>query len=106
MIALRTLREFWQRHPDVQGPLKAWLADAEKSDWRTPHDIKADNASASIVAGARVVFNIKGNSYRRIVAVDYGHQVMLIKFVGTHSEYDQVDARTVGAPAAKFTPKE
>ena len=104
MIAFRTLREFWQRHPDSQEPLKSWLADAEKSNWRTPHDIKADHASASIVAGDRVVFNIKGNSYRVIVAVNYSHQIMLIKFVGTHSEYDQIDARTVGAPAAGTTP--
>lgn len=101
MIAFKTLRAFWKDHADAEEPLKAWLADAERSSWRTPHELKIDYGNASIISDDRVVFNIKGNSYRLIVAVSYAHQIMLIKFVGTHAEYDQIDARTVGAPASK-----
>ena len=74
------------------------MADAERSEWKTPHEVKVSHANASIVSDDRIVFNIKGNSYRLIVAVDYNHQVMLIKFVGTHAEYDEVDARKIGSP--------
>lgn len=96
-----TLREHWERHADAEGPLRAWLADAEKTSWRSPQDIKADYASASILSGDRVVFNIKGNTYRLVVVVSYAHQVVLVKFFGTHAEYDKIDALTVGMPPPK-----
>jgi len=96
-----TLRAHWKRYADAEGPLRAWLADAEKTSWRSPQDIKADYASASILSDDRVVFNIKGNTYRLIVVVSYAYQVVLVKFFGTHAEYDKIDAMTVGLPQPK-----
>ena len=95
VIALRTLRVFWTSHADAEDPLKAWYADARQADWKTPADIKAVYASASIVGGNRVVFNIKGNTYRLIAAINYEFGIVYIRFIGTHSEYDRVDAETV-----------
>lgn len=95
VIARATLREFWTAHTDAEQPLKAWLADAEKSEWNSPNDITANYANTSILGDSRVCFNIKGNHYRLIVKVLYQAQVVYIKFVGTHAEYDRVDAETV-----------
>ena len=98
VLTASTLRGYWTRHADAEGPLKAWLADAERASWKSPHDVKADYANASILSDDRVVFNIKGNAYRLVVAVSYAHQVVLVKFFGTHAEYDKIDALTVGLP--------
>jgi mRNA interferase HigB len=95
IIAVGTLRSFWQQHPDAEQPLKAWYDEAKHATWRTPQDIRARYTSASFVGGNRVVFNIKGNDYRLIVAVAYRFQALYIKFIGTHPEYDRVDAATV-----------
>ncbi|MEK8088721.1 type II toxin-antitoxin system HigB family toxin [Thermithiobacillus plumbiphilus] len=67
-----------------------------KADWKTPADVKADYRNASIIANNRVVFNIKGNDYRLIAAINYDVGVIWIKFIGTHAEYDRIDAATVG----------
>ena len=75
-----TLRGHWTRYADAEEPLKAWLALAERASWQSPHDIKADYASASILSHDRVVFNVKGNTYRLVVAVSYAKQVVLVKF--------------------------
>ncbi len=95
VIALRTLRDFWVRHPDAEIPLRAWHALASRADWRRPQDVKADYRSASFVANDRVVFNVKGNDYRLIVAIRYSRRIVFIRFVGTHREYDRVDATTI-----------
>lgn len=95
IIAVGTLRDFWKRHADAEQPLKAWYDEAKSAQWRRPGDIRALYASASFVANNRVVFNIKGNSYRLIVAVAYRSGVVFIKFIGTHAEYDMSDAATV-----------
>jgi mRNA interferase HigB len=95
VIALRAVREFWSRHADSEQPLRAWFHDASKATWRSPHDIKNVYRNASIINDERVVFNIKGNEYRIIVSINYKHQIVFIKFVGTHTEYDRVDAATV-----------
>ncbi|MBL8338016.1 MAG: type II toxin-antitoxin system HigB family toxin [Rhodoferax sp.] len=97
VIAVSTLRAFWQRHPDAEQPLKAWFAEATQAAWRQPADIKARFRSASILKNRRVVFNIKGNDYRLIVAVAFKLQIVYVKFVGTHREYDAVDAETIDA---------
>jgi mRNA interferase HigB len=81
---------------DAEEPLKAWYAEAKKAAWKTPADIKARYRSASFVADNRVVFNIGGNKHRLVVHVNYGLGVLLIKFVGSHSEYDAIDVTTVG----------
>jgi mRNA interferase HigB len=73
----------------------AWLAEALKADWKSPAAVKAKYASASIVAGNRVVFNISGNRFRLIVAVNYRFGVIDIRFFGTHAEYDEIDVETV-----------
>jgi mRNA interferase HigB len=95
VIAIKSLRDFWQRHPDSEQPLKAWLDEARRTLWRQPADIKAYYKSASILKNRRVVFNIKGNDYRLVVSVAYRFQAVYIKFIGTHREYDQIDAETI-----------
>ncbi|WP_368566184.1 type II toxin-antitoxin system HigB family toxin [Pseudoxanthomonas sp. UTMC 1351] len=95
VVALSSLRTFWTSHSDAEQPLKAWYDEAKAASWATSHDIKARYASASFVGSNRVVFNIKGNDYRLIVAVAYKVGVVYIKFIGTHAEYDKVDAATV-----------
>jgi mRNA interferase HigB len=97
ILARRALREFWERDGcgDAEKPLQAWFKEAEAADWKSPADIKARYASASFLNGDRVVFNIGGNKYRLIVRVKYGPSVVLIRFIGTHSEYDAIDASEV-----------
>ena len=95
VVALRSLREFWQRHPDAERPLRAWHDEVSKAQWRTPADIKAQYRNASILAGRRVIFNIKGNEYRLVAAFAYNTGVVFVKFISTHAEYDRIDAETV-----------
>jgi mRNA interferase HigB len=95
VIKRKTIVEQFVRHPDVEGPLRAWLADVESADWESPDDLKQRYRSASILPGNRVVFNIKGNQYRLIVYSFYRARLVYIKFFGTHAEYDKVDATTV-----------
>lgn len=95
IIARRTLREFWEVHPDAEQPLKAWFAEAAKAQWQSPNDIKQTYRNASIVGNNRVVFNIKGNDYRLIVHVRYDIGILFIRFIGTHREYDNVDATKI-----------
>ena len=95
LIALGTLRNFWDRHPDAEIPLRSWYADASRADWRRPADIKAAYRNASFIANNRVVFNIKGNDYRLVAAVHYNRGMMFIRFIGTHREYGRIDAHTI-----------
>ena len=95
VIAVSTLRAFWERHPAAEQPLQAWHDEARNAIWTQPADIKARYRSASVLKNRRVVFNIKGNDYRLIVAIAYQLQIVFVKFVGTHEEYDEVDADTV-----------
>lgn len=95
IIALSTLREFWEKHPDAERPLKAWQAVTSHAQWKNPGDVKKDYLSASILENNRVVFNIKGNTYRLIVAFHYDKGRGFIRFVGTHADYDRIDARTI-----------
>jgi mRNA interferase HigB len=89
------LREFWEQHPDARQALQAWHDDAKHTAWKTPADIKNVYRNASLVANNRVVFNIKGNSYRLVVAIRYEEGIVFIRFVGTHQEYDRIDAAAV-----------
>ena len=95
IVAKRTLRTYWEREPRAEQPLKAWHAIAEKADWASPMDVKAVYGNASIVGNNRVVFNIGGNRYRLVVRFDYAHRIGFIRFVGSHAQYDSVDASTV-----------
>ncbi|MGD8894498.1 MAG: type II toxin-antitoxin system HigB family toxin [Acidobacteriota bacterium] len=95
IIAKKTLKEFWESHPDAEGPLLAWYREVKKEDWDTPTKVKEKYASASIVGNNRAVFNIRGNAYRLVVAINYPYRVVYIRFVGTHAEYDRTDAEEV-----------
>ena len=97
IIARRTLREFWEGpgHQDSEAPLRAWFAEASKADWTTPADIKRQHRNASFVGNSRVVFNIGGNKYRLVVAIKYPSMMLFIRFVGSHAQYDRIDAEAI-----------
>lgn len=95
IIAKRALREFWELHEDSEQALKTWFQVALNADWKAPKDVKCTYASASIIAGSRVVFNIKGNTYRLVVKIEYEKQIIFIRFIGTHAEYDKIDASII-----------
>ena len=95
VIAKRTLRDFWSDHPDSEQQLKSWYQEADKAIWKSPSQIKKAYPSASILTGNRVVFNIKGNHYRLIVKINYDYQIAWIRFVGTHAQYDKIDATKI-----------
>lgn len=95
IIALSTLRTFWDQNPDARQPLQAWYEDVRHANWQSPADIKSIYCNASIIANNRIVFNIKGNDYRLIVAVNYRFGIIYIRFVGNHKKYDRIDATTV-----------
>ena len=95
IIAKKALREFWERHADAEQALKAWYHDAKNAEWKRPADIRQTYVTASILANNRVVFNIRGNTYRLIVAINYDFGIVYIRFVGTHTEYDHIDAESI-----------
>ena len=95
VISIRILREFWEVHHNGEQQLKAWFSEAEKADWQSPEDIRKDYPSASFLKNSRVVFNIKGNTYRLIVKINYGYGIVWIRFIGTHYEYDKINAETI-----------
>lgn len=95
VIKKRTLREFWLEHPAAELPLRAWLKDAERARWQTPHDVKSYARSADMIGDNRVVFNIGGNKFRLVVLCLFAKGRLYIRFVGTHSDYDDIDARNV-----------
>ena len=95
IIAKRTLRDFWTKHADSEQQLKAWYRETEKTEWENINDLKKDYPSASILQENRIVFNIKGNNYRLIVKFSFEYQICWIRFIGTHAEYDKIDANTI-----------
>lgn len=95
ILALRTLREFWARHPDAREPLLAWYRVALEADWATPQDVKDTYRTADILPDNRVVFNILRNRYRVVAKIHYNTRTVFVRFVGTHAEYDQIDATTI-----------
>jgi mRNA interferase HigB len=95
IVAKSTLREFWAEHGDAEEPLLAWYREVEKEDWSEPAQVKAKYRNASILGGNRVVFNIKGNDYPLIVKINYPYRMLYVRFVGTHAEYDRVNAEEV-----------
>jgi mRNA interferase HigB len=95
IIARKTLRNYWEKHVECEQYLKTWYETARTSNWKTPNDVKKTYASASILRDNRVVFNIKGNSFRLIVRFNYKRQWAFIRFIGTHAEYDKIYAETI-----------
>ena len=97
IIAFRTLRGFWENpeYADSETSLRSWYYDAKKADWKNSNELKQQYKSASIVGEGRVVFNIKRNTYRLVVSIDYEFQVIFIRFIGTHEQYDKINAKTI-----------
>jgi mRNA interferase HigB len=95
ILAKSTLREFWEKYPDSEQYLKTWYDTAMNSNWKTPNDLKVSYANASNLKDSRIVFNIKGNTYRLIVKFNFDHGMAFIRFIGTHSEYDKIDANNI-----------
>ena len=95
VLAKKTLRNFWKKHNDCEQQLKAWYDEASYAYWKTTNDIKREYPSASFLEQNRVVFNIKGNRYRLIVRISYKYGIVWIRFIGTHTEYDEIDATTI-----------
>ena len=92
IIAKKILREFWEKQTDSREQLKTWYKEASKAKWSSPNDIKSEYPKASILKSGRVVFNICGNKYRLVVQINYLRRWVFIRFIGTHSEYDMIDA--------------
>lgn len=95
IISISTLVNYYQQYPETEQALKSWIAEVKKANWQTAHDIKAQYKSASILKNRRVVFNIKGNEHRLIVAIAFKLGAVYIKFIGTHEEYDRINANDV-----------
>ena len=95
IISRKALQEFWIKHRDAEQALKAWYHEANHADWKKPGDIKNRYPTADVLPGNRVVFNIKGDQYRLVVKIHYNTGIIYIRFVGTHAEYDRVDAERV-----------
>ena len=95
IISRRGLIEFGAKHTDCEEALSEWFLEVRKAAWLTPQDFRSAFPTCVILPDNRVIFHIKGNHYRLIVAVNYIYQRMYIKFIGTHAEYDRIDANTV-----------
>lgn len=95
IFAKSTLREYWEKLPETEQHLKTWYDTVKSVQWKSPGDVKKSYANASILKNGRIVFNIKGNSYRLIVRINYEKQWVFIRFIGTHSDYDKIDADNI-----------
>lgn len=98
IIALSTLKTFWDGRPayaDAMEPALAWYRRTLKADWASPAAVKLDFRNASILRDGRVVFNIAGNKYRLVVWINYPYRVVYVRFIGTHAQYDQIDAQSI-----------
>ena len=95
IFARATLRDFWAQYPETEQYLKTWFETASNSHWKTPNDVKHNYANASILKDSRIVFNVCGNSYRLVVKFNFEKQWIFIRFIGTHSQYDKINANTI-----------
>jgi mRNA interferase HigB len=95
VIARKTLRDYWLQVPETEQALKAWFVEAGSAMWDNPTDVKAKYGNASILRDGRVVFNICGNNYRLVTQINYGFHTIYIRFIGTHREYDKINAQTI-----------
>ena len=98
VIAISTLKAFWESLPgreDAVAPTMAWYRHTLKADWNSPAALKQELRNVSILKDGRAVFNIAGNKYRLVVWINYSYRVVYVRFIGTHAEYDQIDAQTI-----------
>lgn len=95
IISITKLRDFWERHPDAEQPLKEWYVKTERASWKNLNDMRNVFNSVDYVGNQHYVFNIKGNNYRLIVAIKFTPALVYIRFVGTHEEYDKIDVTNI-----------
>ena len=96
IIALRTLKLFWERHPQAETPLRTWHSIVKQAAWQGPADVKRDfGTTVDFVADNRIIFDLAGNKYRLVAHASYRFKRVLVKFVGTHADYDRIDPETV-----------
>lgn len=95
IIARRTLKDFWSANPDAEKSLRSWYAEAKDANWQDPSKIKVQYGNASVLRYSRIVFNICGNKYRLIVKINYPYSTIYIRFIGSHKEYDAIDAEEI-----------
>jgi mRNA interferase HigB len=95
IIAKRTIREFWEKHPESKEYLETWYETVKGAEWNTPNEIKEFYTTVSILKNSRVVFNIKGNDFRLVAKINYEKEWLFIRFIGTHKEYDQIEADNI-----------
>ena len=95
IIAVRTLKEYWEQFPDSGRPLQYWYKDVAAAEWDSTNDLKSQFGSASVLTGKRVIFNIHGNTYRLIVDIEYRLKIVFIVWLGTHTEYDRINAKEI-----------
>jgi len=91
VIAKKILREFWTKYPDTEEQLKSWFQEATRNKWANPNTVKDQYPNTRIIPDNRIIFNIKGNQYRLVVRVNYKYQMIYIRFIGTHDDYDKID---------------
>lgn len=95
IISIKSLKEFWERHPQSRAPLSSWYYETKRAAWISPQDIKTLYRSADIIKDNRIIFNIGGNKYRLIVKINYSYKIVYIRFIGTHKEYDQINPESI-----------
>lgn len=98
IIAVSTLKEFWNLNPanrEAKTPLEVWYRLVRKAEWDSPADVKSDFGNASILQNGRVVFNIGGNKFRLVVKIHFRNRIVYIRFIGTHAQYDSIDAQNI-----------
>ena len=95
VIAKRTLKEFWEKHEDSEQALLSWYKVAKREKWENFEEIKSQFGSCKILGRDRIIFKIKGNKYRLIVKITFVHKIIWIRFIGTHSEYDTINAKEI-----------
>lgn len=93
--ALKTLKLFWKKYPDAEPGLRTWYSKVEENNFKSPQELTTNFKGADYIGNERIVFNITRNKYRLIVAFNYEYQICLVKFLGTHKEYDQIDAKSI-----------
>jgi len=95
IIAKSALRAFWEVYPESEQYLRNWYSVVKSSEWKNPNDVKISYSNASILKGNRIVFNIKRNSFRLVVKINFEKQWVFIRFVGTHEQYDKINADNI-----------
>ena len=95
VFAKRTVREFWEKHAETEQYLKTWYDTVKNCNWQSPSDVKQTYSTVNVLKSGRLVFNIKGNDYRLVAKINFQKQWLFIRFIGSHAEYDKIDANTI-----------